>query len=155
MGIDTNRRGATGRGHARTAALHQKQSVSIGFDSDIGASLRQYAAKIKEDALRSAAYAAARILYDEMRLNVPVKTGQLRDAIYHWHDFKQSTENRQVYAIGPSKKKAPHWALVEFGTSKMLARSYVRRAWEQKAAAAMDAAKKRLAEKLSEISGEL
>lgn len=141
--------------HAQKAALHSKESVSIGFDSDIGAALRKYAADIREQALRPAAYAAAAVLYREMKTRTAsfAKTGTLRDSIYHWHDSKQSTKGRQVYAIGPNKVKAPHFHMVEYGTSKMAAHPYIRPTWDSKIGEAMAAAKKRLAEKMKEIGG--
>lgn len=65
--------------------------------------------------LRPGAYAGANLIYEGMRMKVPVGTGQLRDAIYHWYDDKRSTSERHVYLIGPNKSKAPHWYNVEFG----------------------------------------
>ena len=150
------------RGHSQQAVLHAKESVSIGFDSDIGAALRKYAADIQEQAIRPAAAAAARVLYEEVRQRTPVYTGpakkginpgQLKAAIYHWHDTKRSTKTRQIYAIGPNKAKAPHWFQIEFGNSQSPAHPYVRPAYDSKISTAMAAAKKRLAEKISEIGG--
>jgi len=171
------------RGHAQKAALHAKQSVTIGFAGDLAATLQRYADYVKEEALRSAAYAAAKVFYLEMRIRTASsKTGKgvLHEAIYHWHDPKQSTPDRQVYAIGPNKKKASHWAFVEFGhwryfktvllddgtwitlrneplaTPKWIpGKSYIRATWDAKAPEAMAAAKARLAEKLKEFDGSL
>lgn len=171
------------RGHAQKAALHGKQSVSMGFSSDLGAALHRYADFIKEEALRSAAYAAAKVLYMEMRLRTASSktgTGTLHNAIYHWHDPKQSTDGRQVYAIGVNKSKAGHWAWIEFGhwryfktvltddgtwitlkdqplvTPKWVpGKSYIRSTWDAKSGEAMEAAKKRLAEKMKEFDGSL
>ncbi len=146
-----------GMGHARTAALHSKETVSINFENDIGAKLRQYAAYIQEEAVRPAAYAAAEVFYGEMKMRTAAMrfTGTLNAAIYHWYDSRKSGPNFAVYAIGPNKKKAPHWYMVEFGTSKMAARSYVRATYDTKLAEAMDAARARLAEKMKEIGRQM
>lgn len=146
-----------GLGHARTAALHSKESVSIDFDNDVGAKLRQWAAQIQEEAIRPAAYAAAAVLYQEMKMRTATfkYTGTLHDAIYHWYDDKKSGPNHAVYAIGPNKVKAPHFHMVEFGTSKMAARPYVRPTYDSKISDAMEAARNRLSEKISELGSEM
>lgn len=127
-------------------------AVSFKFQGDIGAQLRRLADDIREKALRPAAYRVARIMYDEMKLRVPVHTGTLRDAIYHWHDDKRSTAGKQVYVIGPNKKKAPHWHLVEFGTARSAARPYIRSTYDAKITYALKAGKARLAEKIKELT---
>lgn len=129
-------------------------AFSLRLTGDIGESLRQYAEDVKQKALRPAAYAMASVFYTEMRMRVPVYTGLLRDSIYHWHDDKRSTADRQIYAIGPNKKKAPHWHLVEYGTVKMAARPYVRPTYDSKVAQAIDAGRARMAQKLEELSSE-
>lgn len=143
-------------------------AFSMRLVGDIGASLRGYAEEIRTQALRPAAYAMANVFYSEMRLRAPIYTGpiytnpktgiprtrpgQLRDAIYHWHDDKKSSADRQIYAIGPNKKKAPHWHLVEYGTVKMAARPYVRPTFDGLAAWAVDTGRAHLAEKLQELN---
>jgi hypothetical protein len=87
-----------------------------GSTGALGDALRQYAAWVQEEALRSAVYAGAKLLYDELLQRVPVGlTGNLKAACYHWHDEKQSFNGRQVYAVGVNKNKAPHWYNVEYG----------------------------------------
>jgi hypothetical protein len=65
-------------------------------------------------ALQDAAFAGATVLYDELRLRAPVKTGTLRDSMDRFY-AKSSTPARQTYYVGPNKKYAPHWYNVEFG----------------------------------------
>ena len=129
----------------------------MAFDSDIGAVLRQFAAAIQNEALRPAAAAAAEVFYGEMKLRTAsfAHTGTLNASIYQWHDTKLSGQNKQVYAIGPNKIKAPHWHLVEFGTIRSAAHPYIRPTWDSKLAAAMEAGNKRLSEKISEIAGKM
>jgi len=75
----------------------------------------QIGAELLDKVARSGARAGAVVFYDEMRLRVPVVEGELRDAIYHWHDDKASVDGRQRYLIGPNKAKAPHWYFIEYG----------------------------------------
>jgi HK97 gp10 family phage protein len=126
-------------------------SVGIQLKGDIGAGLHKFAAELRAKAMRPAAYAAARVLYDEMALRVPTYSGRLKDSIYHWHDDKKSGNGREVYAIGPNKRLAPHWHLVEYGTVKMVARPYIRPTFDGLIGWAMDAARSRLAEKMKEL----
>ena len=95
---------------------YRKQSLSISLPPEL-AQLRSRLLdpEIKRKTMRSAAYAGAKILYDEMRFVVPIKEGTLHDSIFHWFDTKSSTPNRQTYLIGPNKVDAPHWHFVEFG----------------------------------------
>jgi len=159
-----------GMGHSRTAKTFQKESFRLSLESDASDTLRQLAGDLRAKALRPAAYAMAHEFYTEMKIKAPVYTGtlylnktgkmageqnaypgQLRDSIYHWHDNKKSNEDRQIYAIGPNKKKAPHWYFLEFGTSRMAAKPYVRTAWLNKKDAAVSAGKTVLAEKIMEL----
>lgn len=127
-----------------------KDSMSIAFTPNFRA-LAELAENTKK-ALRPAAYAGARILYDEMldRVFDHIETGALFDSIYHYHDENQSSENRHVYVIGPNKSKAPHWHFLEYGTSRQPAQPYVRPTWDSKGEYAMMAAMNRFAELLKQ-----
>ena len=50
-----------------------------------------------ESVMRKAAGAGAKILYDEMRARVPVKTGKLKESIYYWWDKQQSGKQSALY----------------------------------------------------------
>lgn len=114
-----------------------------------------------------------------MRQRVAVRSGQLYDSIYHFHDDKQSSQSRQTYFIGPNKSKAPHWHQVEFGhwrvnvilrkpdgtfqaTKKRLPapiwvapKAFVRPTWEAKKATAINAVKLRMTERMKELMSEI
>lgn len=77
--------------------------------------LQQFGADVQTKALRSAVYAGAKLLADELELRAPVKKGVLKKAIYTFHNDRKSVGGRQVYAVGVNKAKAPHWHLVEYG----------------------------------------
>lgn len=159
------------RGHSRVAKLYEKDTVRISLDDGIGDALRKFADDIREKALRPAAAAAANVLADEMTLRAPVfqgdvyinktgkaagnpnaKPGQLKRAVFQYHDPKQSGGNRQVYLVGVSKKRAPHWSFVEFGTVRMAARPFIRPAYDAKISEALKAGSDRLAEKIKELT---
>ena len=155
--------------------------------NDAETALNQFIGHIREKVLRSATYAGAKVLYDEMCQRTQAATpniygqgtGQLKEAIYHWHDDKQSGLNKQVYVIGVNKKKAPHWHLIEYGhwqiyavyrgsdnrfytlkmhgkpvmsrnPKKIPAYPYIRPTFDAKSKSALDAVSKKMAEKLKE-----
>lgn len=89
-------------------------AVETKFKANLRRDMQAFEKKLNEQVLRPAAYAGAKVIYEGMRIKVPVGTGTLRDSIYHWHNDR-STPERQSYLIGPNKAKAPHWYNVEFG----------------------------------------
>lgn len=105
---------AGGRGH-RKVRLYASKTFSATFQSNIAAALQGLAKEVQETTLRPAAYAGARVLYDEMHLRVPRVTGELEESLYHWFDVKRSSDVKKIYMIGPNKEDAPHWYNVEFG----------------------------------------
>lgn len=153
-------------------------------DSKAGAqmvgSLSEALAQLREDlhekALRSAVHAGAKVLFDELRVRVPVDQGTLHGAIYEWRDVRQSKDSRQVYAVGVNKSKAPHWFNVEYGhwrvnvvvrgpggrvlaTRERLqapvwvaAHPYLRPTWDSRANDALQAMRKRLGERVAELA---
>jgi hypothetical protein len=100
---------------SKTAQLVQRNGVRVSLNADFATALESYKKTILEKVLRSGAATTARTFYLAMRANVPVKEGDLYGAMYHWHDPKQSGQTKQVYYAGPNKRKAPHWAFIEYG----------------------------------------
>lgn len=90
-------------------------SNTVRMRGSLTAALQQLTTDVRDKALRSAVRAGADLLYNEMRARVPVVSGQLKAAIYQYHDDRKSVDGRQVYAVGPNKRKAPHWFVVENG----------------------------------------
>lgn len=152
-----NGRGGSRRGgaHASTAQLFKKDSIGIGVSSNVAEGLKRLEEGIKQKVLRSGARAGALVFYNEIRLRVPFATGELYNSIYHWHDDKKSTPTRQTYAIGPNKKKAPHWHWVEYGNINMAARPYIRPSYTGKQAAALAAVNARMSVRMKELLAEL
>lgn len=103
------------------ARKYIKQSKSFKFESTISGVLNELDAGVREKVLRPAAYAGARVLYDMLLANTPVKKGIMKGAVYHWHDDGRSPPNgyNQWYSVGVNMKKAPHWHLLEFGHKRI------------------------------------
>lgn len=126
--------------------------ITVDFDtSELQANLEKFADDVVDKALRPAAFAASKVLYAEMNLRVPVRTGLLKSALYQYHNEKKSVDGVQIYSIGVNKKKAPHWHFLELGTIREPARPFIAPTYDAKIVEAMEAARKRLAEKLDEI----
>lgn len=117
MAIDSAERTRRGGGKSRTVRLFSPdQKAGARIEGSLADSIAQFTADIKDKALRSGVYAGAKLLYDELRLQAPSgPTGDLKAAVYHWHDDKRSVGGKQIYRIGVNKSKAPHWFNVEYG----------------------------------------
>lgn len=96
------------------AKLYNASTFSIEFDSNIKEKLEKFAGDVVNEALRPAAYAAVTVLYDEMRIRVPVGEGLLKSAIYRWRE-KDDIGEQAIFYAGVNKRKAPHWWWIEHG----------------------------------------
>jgi len=111
-------------------------------------------------ATRPAAQAGAQIIYDAARLNAPVSKkphkfygthkvygpyapGNLRDSIYQVFSKDNSYKDVSTYHISWNADKAPYGAMVEFGTSKAPARSFIGKAVTETRAQVRQAIKER------------
>lgn len=80
---------------------------------ELGQFLQQLPVKVERNILRSALRQGANVFKAEMKQEVAVDEGDLRDSIRVSVTAKGGTVYAAVKAGG---KKAPHWHLVEFGT---------------------------------------
>lgn len=160
----------------RQTRRYTANSASFSFEGDIESQVGAFFDRIKAEAVRPAAHAMALVLYDEMRARVPVKQGTLQAAIYRWFDESASGLDQKTYLVGVNKRKAPHWWVVEHGywrrhaviklpsgewvtvKSQPLkepvfvpAQPYLRVSVDAKLAAAVEAGRRRLAEKIQEF----
>ncbi len=154
--------------------------LTIDFDTHaLMDSINKLAEGIQSDAIRSAAFAASKVIYAEMKLRAPVgPTGNLKASIYQYHNEKNPIKGKHVYSIGPNKKsgKGNHWHLIEYGhwrtnvviklpngkfmaTKQKLdtpvwvpAKPFIRPTYDAKISEAMAAAVVRLREKVKELS---
>jgi|GEM_PF-1463396 len=114
---------------------------------DIGRFKEQLRAEVDKlhAATRPAAQAGVQIIYDRARINAPVSDashffhirgkkygpyapGNLRDSIYQVFSKTNSYKDVSTYHISWNADKAPYGAMVEFGTSKAPARSFIGKA---------------------------
>jgi HK97 gp10 family phage protein len=113
--------------------------------------------KLRE-AARPAAQAGAQVIYDAARINAPTSNeshffyirgkkygpfapGTLRDSIYQVHSKSESTDAKAVYQVSWNYKKAPYAFMVELGTSRSPAHSFLGKALREKKTAALQAIK--------------
>lgn len=136
--------------------------------------LQQLGPKVARNGLRAAVGAAAAVIRDEAKLRAPVHTGDvsqghpppgtLRRAIVQKQIPEKSGPYRQVFYVtvrrgkqyrkqgkkGNLSQDAFYWKWVEFGNSKMAASPFLRPAFEARKAAAAEALKQKLKERIEE-----
>ena len=132
-------------------------NVETKLTGDISAGLDRLAAAAGEATLRAAGFAGAQVFQKEAIARVPVDSGTIRENIIVKRAEESSdTNKKQTYLITvrTGKKNAEgdafYWRFVEFGTSKMSARPFIRPAFESMKQTALAAMKKRFGQKLSE-----
>ncbi|VVE49393.1 HK97-gp10 family putative phage morphogenesis protein [Pandoraea terrigena] len=130
------------------------KSFSIQNPEALADAIRSLDDVASESVLRQAAVAGAREVFSEVRLRAPVDlgiyegkqgmhpSGFLRDNILIAYDKEQSVEGRIASYLVTWSKDAFYGRFLEYGTSKMAARPFLRPAYEATktaAAAAVDA----------------
>lgn len=117
-------------------------------------------------ATRPAAQAGAQIIYDRARQLAPVSKaahmfsiegrtygpyspGNLRDSIYQAFSKDNSFKDVSTYHVSWNADKAPYGAMVEFGTSKSPAHSFIRAAIIETRSQVRAAMKQRYIEEVS------
>lgn len=131
--------------------------ISIAFDfSKLSAKLDNIT-KAAEKATRPAAQAGAQVFYDEVKQRVPISAkphksgkktynpGTLRKAIYQAFADKESGKDKAMYRVSWNKTHAFYGRFVEFGTSKMAAKPFLRPAYDAARARALQAVQERMA----------
>lgn len=126
-------------------------------------------AEVLNQATRPAAQAGAQVIYDRAKSLCPVSEkphifniegrkygpyspGTLREAIYQVFSQDDSYKDVSTYHVSWNKDKAPYGFMVEFGTSKVPAHSFINAAVIETRAQVRDAMKQRF---LEEVSGKL
>lgn len=131
--------------------------ISVQFDfSRLNAKLDSIK-KAAEDAARPAAQAGADVFYREVQARVPVSAaphksgkktyspGTLRKAIYQAFADKESGQGSAKYRISWNKQHAFYGRFLEFGTSKMAAKPFLRPAYDAALSKAVKAVQERMA----------
>lgn len=119
-----------------------------------------------QKATRPAAQAGAQIIYDAARLNAPVSKrphkfygthkvygpyapGNLRDSIYQVFSKDNSFKDVSVYHVSWNKDEAPYGFMVELGTSRAPAHSFIGRSVVETRAQVREAIKTRYLEEVN------
>lgn len=131
--------------------------ISIAFDfSKIAAKLDNITTAA-EKATRPAAQSGAQVFYDEVKQRVPMSAkphksgkktynpGTLRRAVYQAFAERESGDGRAMYRVSWNKTHAFYGRFVEFGTSKMAAKPFLRPAYDAARAKALQAVQERMA----------
>ena len=133
--------------------------ISIAFDFSKIAAKLDGITKAAEEGARPAAQAGAQVFYEEVKQRVPVSAkahstkgkkqtftpGTLRKAIYQAFADKESGDGKASYRISWNKSHAFYGRFVEFGTSKMAAKPFLRPAYDAALAKALQAVQERMA----------
>ena len=138
--------------------------ISIAFDfSKIAAKLDNITTAA-EKATRPAAQSGAQVFYDEVKQRVPISAkphksgkktynpGTLRKAIYQAFADKESGDGKASYRISWNKSHAFYGRFVEFGTSRMAAKPFLRPAYDAARAKALQAVQERMAEEVNKAT---
>lgn len=144
-------------------------STQVSGLKELNAALKQLPDNIAKNVLRGATSAGAAVIRKEARQRAPVYTGDvqgnhpppgtLKKSVYQSQRRNLSSLVKQVFHVGVRTGKglkdkagrsvdAYYWRFVEFGTSKMAARPFLRPAFEAKKLAAVEAIKDYLAQRI-------
>lgn len=141
--------------------------------------LNQLPKEIQARPLRSAVSAAAKVIADDVKVDVPVDTGTLKSAVYRYRSRRNSTTGRETFFVGirggkaryantarnrskglvgktyKTQGEAFYWRFLEFGTNKMPARPFLRPAFEANKQKAVEVMKERLAKAIQDQAKKL
>ena len=137
--------------------------ISIAFDfSKLAAKLDNITAAA-EKATRPAAQSGAQVFYEEVKQRVPMSAkphksgkktynpGTLRRAVYQAFAELESGDGRAMYRVSWNKTHAFYGRFVEFGTSKMAAKPFLRPAYDAARARALQAVQERMAAEVKKV----
>jgi len=131
--------------------------ISIAFNFSKLAAKLDNITQAAEKAVRPAAQSGAQVFYDEVKQRVPMSAkphksgkktynpGTLRRAVYQAFAERESGDGRAMYRVSWNKTHAFYGRFVEFGTSKMAAKPFLRPAYDAARARALKAVQERMA----------
>lgn len=113
--------------------------INTKLSGDILEGLERFSKKIGGKILLSGVAATAFPIYEELLLNTSgvrpgmpkILTGTLHSAVYRAFSPERSTDDVKVYHVSVNHKKAPHWHLLEYGTSHSPAHPFIRPAFDR------------------------
>lgn len=132
-----------------------------GF-KELADALKELPQRIARNSLRAATSAGAALIRNDARARAPVDTGEMKKDIQIKRDRHTEGDHVARYSVfvrGGKKsrlsgkarnvdKDSFYWKFVEFGTSKMPAKPFMRPAYEANKESAVDAIGKRLDEQI-------
>lgn len=128
-------------------------SISANIDGkSLLKALSAFPKNIQKNVMTGATRAAANVVRDEARIRVPKKTKALAKSIVSIKR-RAETRNQVKFSVTPSKgKNKAGWRahFIEFGTSKMSAKPFLRPAFEASENKSLDAAKNYIAKRIPE-----
>jgi HK97 gp10 family phage protein len=136
---------------ARTVSHLVDNLVSLESNLDhLAQDLDRFEAMIKEKVLMSGVAAMAKVEYDEVKRNAlkHKQTGLLYDNVYRAYLPEKSSDTVKTYAISVRKGRAPHWHFLEYGTSREVAKPFIRPAFDH-IQEAIEAGKERMRQRLA------
>lgn len=131
--------------------------ISLSFDMSALSKRLDGITRAAEKGVRPAAQAGAQVFYDEVKQRVPVSAkphksgkktynpGTLRKAIYQAFADKESGDGKAMYRVSFNKTHAFYGRFLEFGTSKMAAKPFIRPAYDAALRKALKAVQERMA----------
>ena len=146
-------------------------NIDVSQLTGLKAQLRAFGAKVKSEVAMEGVAGMALVIYEDVRSRVRISStahyfhgrqfkkngikyliqpGTLKNAIYRVYSPEKSSDTFKLYRVSWNHKKAPHGFMVEYGTSKMEARPFMRPA-TSRLPDAITAGKLRMAAKLKEL----
>jgi hypothetical protein len=146
-------------------------NINLSQLSGLKARLREFGEAVKSEVAMEGVASMALVIYEDARSRVRVSAkahyfygrsskkngtryliqpGTLKGAIYRVYSPEKSGPNLKLYRVSWNHTKAPHGAMVEFGTSSAPAYPFMRPALSR-LDDAIDAGKTRMAAKLAEL----
>ena len=128
-------------------------SISANIDGkSLLKALNAFPKNIQKNVMTGAIRAGANVIRDEARIRVPKKTKDLAKSIVSIKR-RAETRNQVKFSVTPSRgKNKAGWRahFIEFGTSKMSAKPFLRPAFESSENKSLDAAKEYIAKRIPE-----
>lgn len=111
--------------------------IRLTGTKEIAKKLKAMDANLRKKAVDPSLRAGIKEFVEEAKAQAPVKTGKLRDSIKARKDGRSSTRGSTMYIAGVVKA-AFYWIFIEYGTSRISAKPFMRPAWEASNKRAID-----------------
>jgi len=136
--------------------MADKVTMQIEGLKELAEKLHAMGPDIARNALKGAVGSAARLIRDEAKATNPDDTGRTDRALYAKLIKEESSAHQATYKVGVrsggrerrKNRDAFYWRFIEFGTSKMPARPFMRPAFEKLKGACVDLIAKRIAARI-------